>query len=38
MDIPEKAFTPGEVEKLDPEGWKNVGMSIIDAFLVLKDH
>lgn len=36
-ELPEDAFTAPEVTKLEPDKWKNVGMSVVDAVLCLRD-
>lgn len=38
LELPKEAFTPGDLDLLEPEEWKNVGMSIIQAVRILKDH
>ena len=38
LSLPEDAFTPGKLEFVEPETWKNVGASLVHAIRLLKDH
>ena len=31
-------FSDQAVRELEPENWKNVGISVVDAFMTLKEH
>jgi len=37
LTLPTDAFECQELRELNPEGWRNVGMSIVDAVVLLKE-
>jgi hypothetical protein len=38
LEFPETAFTPGKLANVEPENWKNVGVSIVHACKIMKEH
>ena len=38
LEFPETAFTPGKLANVEPENWKNVGVSITHAVKIMKEH
>ena len=37
LTLPKDAFNCQDLKELDPEGWRNVGISIVDAVVILKE-
>jgi len=37
LTLPKDAFQCQDLKELDPEGWRNVGISIVDAVVILKE-
>lgn len=37
LTLPTDAFQCKELREMNPEGWRNVGMSIVDAVVLLKE-
>jgi hypothetical protein len=38
LELPEGSFTAGKLQFLEPEKWKNVGVSLVHALRVIIDH
>ena len=38
IDFDENAFKEGKLAFVQPESWKNVGVSVVHAIKIMKDH
>jgi len=38
IDFDETAFQEGKLQFVQPESWKNVGVSVVHAIKIMKDH
>lgn len=38
IDFEEDAFAEGKLSFVQPESWKNVGISVVHAIKLMKDH
>lgn len=38
LDFDETAFREGKLSFVQPESWKNVGVSVVHAIKIMKDH
>ena len=38
LDLPNDGFAPGKMAFIEPEKWKNVGVSIVHALKITKEH
>jgi len=38
IEFPDEAFTAGKLQFIEPENWKNVGVSLVHAVRVMIDH